>query len=410
MDSTGSEGVGGTKDVVKRIFEDAMRSRGIFKNREVLNIDYIPENIPFREEQIKRLAGILSPVVKGVKPSNVFLYGKTGTGKTMVARYVAGVLERTLHDEKTKIAYVNCRQSGTVYRTLFEIGNVMGYSAPFTGISLSELQGRVLQHISSNGYRLTVILDEVDFLVNSPVKRDAGNDMLYQMTRFGSYEGGGSFISIIGISNDLRFKEYLDARVFSGLRDEEIFFPPYSVEELKVILRERVKEAFVEGAVSDEVINYIAARAGGEHGDARRAVDLLRVAGEIAEREGSDAITISHVEEAAASVERDKVKEAISSLPIHEKLVLLSVLSFEQPQNTGYIYLKYTEYCKALGVQPLTQRRISSIISELDVLGLLSAPVVNSGRYGRTKKVSSAVPREEALAHLKEDEAIKYLF
>jgi orc1/cdc6 family replication initiation protein len=256
-------------------------------------------------------------------------------------------LSKYIKDNYTVFAYLNCRISGTPYRVLSEIGENIGVKIPFTGLSLSEVEKRIFEHLINNGIKLVLILDEIDFLVNNASKRDIGNDILYQFTRYDSIYttmGNKSFVAIVGISNDLKFMEYLEGRVQSSLRSEEILFPPYTVEEIKEILKDRVREAFIENSVSNEIINLIAAYSGSEHGDARRAVDLLRVSGELAEREGSIKIEEKHVHEALKNIERDKVQEAISSLPVQEKAVLYSIASFQTEKQLVTFILNIKKY------------------------------------------------------------------
>ncbi|MEM3197248.1 MAG: orc1/cdc6 family replication initiation protein [Conexivisphaerales archaeon] len=396
-------------DIVDKVFENATKGNRLIKNSDVLKLDYIPNKILYRDIQTEKIASVLSPVLNMIKPSNLFIYGKTGTGKTMVTKFVMKALEGKKNNDKIIISYINSRTSGTIYRVLSDIALSLKIKVPFTGLSVSEVQKRIFSYLKENEIRLLLVLDEVDFLVNSPLKKDAGNDLLYELTRYGSYADSNSFISIIGISNDIKFKDYLESRVYSSLHDEEVFFTPYSVEELKDILKERANIAFIDNAITDDVINLIAARSGGEHGDARRAVDLLRVAAELAERENAKKIEIRHVQEASKNMEQDKVSEAISSLPIQEKLVLLTIVSLQDTENTGHIYIKYIKICENLGIQPLTQRRVSAIINELDMLGLISAPVINRGRYGRSKKISLALDKSTVIKTIKEDETLKSL-
>jgi cell division control protein 6 len=250
-----------------------------------------------------------------------------------------------------------------------------------------------------------VVLDEVDNLV----KRDQsqGNDILYGLTRMNS-ELKNSRISIIGISNDLKFKEMLDPRVLSSLGEEEVIFPPYNAVELRGILQQRVKLAFTKDAIADDgVINLVGALAAQEHGDARRALDLLRTAGELSERKGDENVTQEHVREAQKIIERDTITETVKTLPLQSKAVLFSVYALASDGKrdifTGECYNMYVELAKALSLDTLTQRRVSDLISELDMLGLINTTVISKGRYGRTKKIRLAVGKRQIGIILDED-------
>ncbi len=333
------------------------------------------------------LGEALAPVLRGFIPSNLLLYGKTGTGKTAVTRRVLTPLgQRTTHTTvPVSVAYSNTRMAGTEYRVLAELATALSLRVPFTGLAVTELFHRILLRIAEVKSHVIVVLDEIDFLV-----KNYGDETLYDFTRAGEKLSDGH-ISLIGISNDLKFKELLDPRVLSGLNEEEIMFPPYTADQLKTILTERAQSAFLDGTVTDAAISLCAALAASEHGDARRAVDLLRVCGEVAQREGARHVDESHVRAAMQRIEQDRMVDALKSLPLHQKLVLVAAVFSHSNSSTGELYDDYMALCRRAGSEPLTQRRVSALLTELDLLGLLSVRVVSQGRYGRTKKVNPLV-------------------
>ncbi len=191
----------------------------------------------------------------------------------------------------------------------------------------------------------------------------------------------------------------------SSLGEVEIVFPPYNAEELTQILKVRSVSAFQEGAVDEAVIGLCSALAARDHGDARRALDLLRVAGEIAERKGKSKITEEEVHEARSEIEKDRVHEVVSTLPFHSKLVLASILTSGEKMSTGEVYNQYVSLAKKLKVEVVTQRRVSDIINELDMIGILNAKVVNRGRYGKTKEITLAVDKPLMIKILNESDS-----
>ena len=380
----------GNPNILDDIFENFFKSAKLFKDREVLRHDYLPDKLPHRESQIRLLGGAVAPVLKDARCSNIFIYGKTGTGKTAVTKYVLSHLEAKAKEygASVRFCYVNCRMIGTEYRIFASLSQSIGLAVPFTGLSVGEGFDRFRVCLDGSKTIFIVVLDEVDALI-----KDRGDSLLYELTRINETLHN-SRVSIIGISNDLRLKEFLDPRVFSSLSEEEMIFRPYDASELRNILLERSKLSFNEGSLSEAALNVCSALAAAEHGDARRALDLLRVAGEVAERQGAETITEEHVKEAEKNIEHNRVVEALNNLTLHSKLVLLSVYHLNKPSiTTGDIYDVYNRLCSELGAGLLTQRRLGTLVNELDAMGLLNAKVVSMGRYGRTKKIRLEISR-----------------
>ncbi|MFC7167190.1 Cdc6/Cdc18 family protein [Halospeciosus flavus] len=438
------------------LFDDLLSGEPIFENKEVLRPSYTPHELPHRNEQINNMATILVAALRGETPSNILIYGKTGTGKTASAKFVSQELEKTSrkYDVPCEVEYINCEVTDTQYRVLAQLANkFIDQNRAYVDERVDELedlhtaarddraalddtefdsprevQNRIdsrlddkedMEEVPMTGWptdrvystffdavdyveRVAVImLDEIDKLVEK-----SGDDTLYNLSRMNS-ELDNSRVSIIGISNDLKFTDFLDPRVKSSLGEEEIVFPPYDANQLRDILQHRSDTAFKEGALSDDVLPLCAAFAAQEHGDARRALDLLRTAGELAERDQADTVDEEHVRHAQDKIELDRVVEVVRTLPTQSKLVLYAIMTLEKHGvhniNTGEVYNIYKRLCDEIDADVLTQRRVTDLISELDMLGIVNAVVVSKGRYGRTKEINLSVPIEETETVLQAD-------
>ena len=375
---------------------DSVNREGLFKNKSILQANYQPESIPHREEQIKQIASILAPVLKGERTSNLFLYGKTGTGKTLSIQFVRDELfKRTKEGAgfKLRIEYLNCKLkkvSDTEYRILAELIKKMGGNVPATGLSTESVYNKFIEIIDAEKQMIVLILDEID-----QTMKKISSDFLYNLTRLNT-ELSKTQMCIVGISNDLTFLDGLDPRVRSSLSEEEIVFHPYNALQLQKILTKRAKDAFKEGVVQEGVIAKCAAYAAREHGDARRALDLLRIAGELAERDNSKKILMKYLDEANNKIERDKILDVISSEPKQFQLVLYSIIQLsqknkKQPIFTGDVYNYYQELCSKNKLEVLTQRRVGDIIQEFDMLGVINVTVISKGRGGRMREIKLAI-------------------
>ncbi|MEM0350910.1 MAG: ORC1-type DNA replication protein, partial [Archaeoglobaceae archaeon] len=389
------------------LFDRILSSTSIFKNRDVLRHSYTPETLPHREEQISQLVELLSPILKGGTPSNIFIYGKTGTGKTATVKLVMKNLEEVSKKMNANVVvqYLNCEIIDTAYRVLASIARKLGKNVPMTGWPTDQVYEEVKNAIESSGAKMVIVLDEIDKLV----KR--AEEALYSLTRMNS-DLSTSRVCIIGISNNLKFKSFLDARILSSLSEEELVFPPYNAEQLEDILKQRAEIAFNEGTLEDGVIQLCAAIAAQEHGDARKALDLLRVSAEIAEREGDSKVRIKHVRKAVKKIETDYMLETVRTLPLQTKILLYSMILLAESVEkftTGEVYCIYKKLCSKIGVEALTQRRISDLISELDSLGIINSVIVSKGRYGRTREMRIDSDIEALKRALEEDYRLQEL-
>ena len=382
------------QEKLRNYFLNYLDKQSLFANKNILTSNYIPPEIQYRDEQIDRIAGILAPSLKCEQPSNLFVYGTTGTGKSVVIKYIFKEMMK-MNNVNIKPIYINCklrRVSDTEYRMLATILKELNFPVPDTGLPTEALYTKLYELIDKKEQILLIALDELDALVNK-----IGDGILYNLTRINT-ELQRSKIAIIGISNNISFTENLDPRVKSSLSEEEIIFPPYNADELKNILSDRAEKSLKEGSCMEGVIGRCAAIAAQEQGDARRALDLLRVSAELAERNNDEKITEKHIELAERKIELDRVVEISKTQPKHSQLVFYSILKlFEKGTDqilTGNIYEIYSNLCKRNGYRMLTQRRISDLISELDMLGLIFTKVISKGRYGRTREVRLTIAKK----------------
>jgi len=383
---------------LQQLFSSYMAAKPMFKVQAALTMAFEPGTIPHREKQIEDLGRALAPALKGSKPSNIFIYGKTGTGKSLVASHVTSELAKAAErmGQKIKVVYINCkmkRAADTEYRLLASLAKEFGREVPFTGLPTDQVYKVVFEAIDSQEQVVILVIDEIDALV-----RRTGDEILYNLTRVNG-ELKKAKVTVIGITNDLGFIDSLDPRVRSSLGEEEFVYPPYNALQLQDILKQRAEMAFAPGTVGTGVIEKAAALAAQEHGDARRALDLLRVAGELAERKGELAVDQSHVDSAQDKIDTDRVLEIIRIQPKQSQAVLQAIVELsagkDDEQNhrvsTGVVWDKYNRLCADKGLKPLTQRRVSDLIGELDMFGVIQARVISHGRGGRTRDIELAL-------------------
>lgn len=359
----------------------------IFSDKRLLENGYVPEPERFVgcNEEIRRLAAALNPAVAGKEPNNAFLYGQTGTGKSLCAKFVTQRVQSEADDRSVSVgvSYVDCSQEDTETRAVRCIASQLndpdesGITVPDTGLGRSRYYARLWNILDSRFDVAIVVLDEVDFLHES--------NLLLQLSR--AKEAAKldcCSLGIVGISNKIGYRDRMSKRVKSSLQEREIVFVPYGAAELQEILANRTS-AFKDGVLGDSVLVECAELAVEEHGDARRAISLLRYAGEIALEKRSEKVTVEHVREAYERVDRERFREVLDGATDQQKAALLAVVSLATQKKskrfkTVEIYDKYEEICAEIGLDILTKRRVHDLLREWEFLQVLSITRTGGGR------------------------------
>jgi len=377
------------------IFEKEFARETIFLDRNLISPHYTPKVLPFRETYIEKISNILSQTLHGKKTDNLFLYGKTGAGKTAVTKHVVQQLLEFASNKNIPVkgTYVNCRNHNSKYRVLIKIVKELYPEENFLGFSSAFVYEKLLDY-AKKGNQLVLILDEIDKI------KDV-DDLVYSLTR-GNDELTIGGISLVGISNNLMFKDKLDPRTKSSLCEKELVFPPYNAAELSEILLQRSKIAFKPGTVEDSAINLAAAIAAQESGDARTAVMLLLRAGDLADRKEIEKVTDEDVKKAKSQVEEELIFNMISTLPEQQKLVIYAIakLSLEKkPMQkitgetekgvlfSGEIYEEYCRIAKRYKESVVSSRWYRQYINELEMYGLILLTASGKGIKGQTRLI-----------------------
>ena len=388
-----------TLDPVEKLLDKADHGRLLIKNSNILRHDYIPDKILHRDGQQELVTQSLIPLYQKSIPPNLLVYGKPGTGKTLVVKKVLGQIQNRVDKNayQIKIVFTNAKDQSNLYNVLVDLGRQLGLKSkkttddklwlPSTGLSISEVFNRILYTIEKNKINTVFVIDEIDHLAKLVDK--TGKDILYSITRANLKLKNGS-LSLVGISNDVSFKDQLDPRVISTLSEEEIVFPAYNTNEIKEILEDRIPLAFDENIVTQGALNLCASMACKQHGDARRAIKLLNVAGKTAELNQDNSITDEHVRLAAQRIEIDKESQQLNAFSLHEKLLVITIMKTPNI-STGDIYSAYKSLCKITCQNELTQRRVTQMLSEIELSGLISGRMIHQGIHGNTKKFNLTI-------------------
>lgn len=377
------------------------RRQNIFQNKDALSESYQPDEIEERDEEIEEYMQALQPVVDGWEPNNVFLYGNKGVGKTAVTEYLLEQLQEDIQaydDVDLSVITVNCKTLNSSYQVAVELVNTLrphGNEISSTGYPQQTVFKKLYDELEAIGGTILIVLDEID----SIGERD---ELLYELPRARANDKLDSAkVGVIGISNDFKFREQLDARVQDTLCERELQFPPYDAPELENILRTRAEIAIADGVLQQGVVSYCAALAARDSGSARQALDLLRLAGEIAENDQVEHIEQEHVEVARSKLEQERVEKGMRELTTHGRLTLLAVVSkaakTETPCRTRDIYQEYTSLCASSETDSLSQRSVHNHLSDLRMLGILSATENRSGSRGNYYSYELDVPFHSAI-------------
>ncbi|RLI81689.1 hypothetical protein DRP04_05575 [Archaeoglobales archaeon] len=366
----------------------------IFKNRDFLSAKIVPEELPHRTAELKMLAQTFSHILAGSTPPNLMIYGPPGSGKTVTVKRVLSELNKIISSYNVNAATCYTIATHTDTGTLISLCENLGLRVPKRGLSFAELWNVFYSKI--NGHKVVVVIDEIDKLL----KFGKGEDLLYNLTREPD-------ICTVGISNVVTLIELItDKRVVSSWNPRKIVFEPYNADQLFDILKYRTQVALYDGVVNDEVLSYIAALATQRGGDARYALDLLTVAGDLAMVEGLNKITIDLVHKAVDEVEQEFLRKTVRVLKDPEK-ILLFIISLLKDVSPDVAYDYANEFLvKLFRERRLSRRRWADYRSNLELYGYID--LIRKGRgKGKgceyTLKLNDTIDRGLVVKTLKEE-------
>jgi len=374
-------------DPLFNLDEDDPDRTDIFARKELLKVGHVPESarIVGRDEEIEAVAAELRPIVRGDPPNNVMVYGKTGTGKSLVARHVTERAKRAAESNDVQVGtvYIDCAQHNTETRVARAVTRSLNdtphteFEIPRSGIGSGEYYDYLWEILDTAFESVIIILDEVDRLDD--------DDILMQLSRARESGKADCHLGVIAVSNKIEYRDRLNERVKSSLREEESVFQPYDANQLRDIMEHR-RDAFDDDVLSDDVIPLTAAVAAQEHGDARKAIEILRHAGELAERDNADTVTEEHVRDAQEWAEIDRFEELLRGSTTQVKFILysLALLTEENPSTDGFstsrIYERYKQTVDKVDANVLSEHRVYELLNEQAFLGVVESTRTGGGR------------------------------
>lgn len=341
------------------VFRSARGENHIFRDESALLPDFLPDELPGREREIRELVNCLQPAAEKRQPEHALVTGPPGTGKTSTARFVLKQLSD--YSQRPLTVYINCWEYSSRFAIFSFLAAALGEPMPRRGIAADEVFSRIVE-IAKKEERIPIlVLDEADRLESS----EEGVQVLYDLCRAGEVHSLKT--GVIAITNDEEFHMRLDSRVRSSFVQHTVKFAPYTVPQLKEILARRAKLAFFDGVLDAEVVPLCAAIAHTRGGDARVAMALLLSAGKAAERENAPSVLVSHVRQMQGQALGQSTVKAERKLPemdeIDRKIVGLAKAAGSSGIESGELYSKLKRFVK--------ERALRNRIEGLEKSGIL---------------------------------------
>lgn len=357
----------------------------IVTDERVFELNYIPDKLRYRQEELKELAEHLKPLIKKKVPQDLSIYGKTGTGKTAAVKYAKKQIEETIRSEESnvtfedvKISYVNCKDKGTQTQVYSQIArSISDEDIAKEGHSSSYYLEEIMSTLNDNNAVLLVILDEIDLLME---KEDLDSTLYSIIDKTG--------ITTIMVSNDLRWKNKIeDRRVKSRMGITTTTFTAYNEEQLTDIIRDRAEQGLRKNAWDEEIIGYIAGTASREYGDARTGIKLLGESAILAQKElKSEKIQKTYVDNALEVLDDVKALDFISTLSSREKILTYAIADLKnkgKKTKTSAILNKYNKLIKDSDkFRQLKKTTLYDYINELNTYGIIEKEKRGRG-YGK---------------------------
>jgi len=371
----------------------------VFVNRDLVEPDTIidEERIVGRDDQLESVVSFLKPTLQGNRPPNMLLYGPAGTGKSLIIGAVTQQIIELCQSkgERFGVVDINCQPINTLDQGVYELVQTVAQDVgtevgvPETGVSTKRKYRRLYELINEYYDSVIFILDEIDLLVGRRENDEpAYSKLLYQLSRASNTNEIEGRVSVAALTNDPKFMEDIDGRAESSFNPRDVYFPDYDANQLREILQNR-RDAFRQDALKDDVIPLVSAFAAQSHGDARKAIDLFRGAGDLADERGDELVTEAHVRESQEEIDKDRSLKLVEGLTTQKKISLYATAAVAHHSNrtrssvpSPVGFKVYQWVTNELDADQMTRETYVKYVKELSTYGLISTSRKSRGRGG----------------------------